>query len=178
MIMRLFTAIAFESKTKEQISALYEELESAGVTGNFTPVSNLHLTLKFLGEVDRSDIRRITAALDTASAAVSSFELKADKCGFFTSRGEKTVWFGMNGEQLSKLAGAVDEEFSKIGFDPEKRQFTPHITLIRRAVCDSAAISRIVVPEITVNVSSSTLFESRRDGGRLLYKPIHSASLK
>lgn len=176
--MRLFIAVAFDSSAKQKISGLYDTLHREGVSGSFTPVDNLHLTLKFLGEVDKTRLEAVKAALNNAASAVDRFEIKSTGCGYFPSRGEKTVWLGMDGERLTSLAQSVDEAVSRLGFEREKRAFTPHVTIVRRAELGPAVLSRINVPEISFAVESATLFESRRDNGRLWYKPLYKASLR
>lgn len=173
MKMRIFIAAAFDSCTKEKISDFYDELRKAGVIGHFTPANNLHLTLKFLGEVEHEQIDPIKAALDSAARGFHAFDLKSEKCGYFNSRGEKTIWLGMNAECLSSLAEAVDIEVSRLGFECERRSFTPHVTLARRASYDGR-IQDLPALEITTPVNGITLFESRRDRG-LWYKPLYKA---
>ncbi|CDZ24057.1 hypothetical protein CCDG5_0938 [[Clostridium] cellulosi] len=176
--MRLFAAISFDENTKNLISELYNKLDIAGVKCNFTPVSNLHLTLKFLGETDNSRLNSIKSALNEAAQIVSCFDIVPDKLGYFPSRSDKTIWLGMKGNGLESLAAAVDESLSKVGYEKEKRKFTPHVTLARRALCDKNAISDIEIPDFVFRVSAVTLFESRRDNGRLWYKPLYLAYLK
>lgn len=176
--MRIFTAIEFDGEVITKISELQKEIRSDGVSGNFTNPENLHLTLKFLGEVEPSGINRLKSALENAAEKSLPFEIAADNCGFFTSRGEKTVWLGMSGDGLSQLAENVDSRFAQIGFERENRKFTPHVTLVRRADFDSAFISRLDVRDIKFRVDFATLFESRRDAGKLLYKPLFRANLK
>lgn len=176
--MRLFAAISFDENTKNSISGLYSKLDMAGVKCNFTPVPNLHLTLKFLGENDDSKLSSIKSALNEAAQTVSCFDIVPDKLGFFSSRGEKTLWLGMRGNGLESLAAAVDESLSRVGYEKEKRRFTPHVTLARRASCDGRVISGIETPNFVFHVNAVTLFESRRDNGRLWYKPLHHSYLK
>jgi RNA 2',3'-cyclic 3'-phosphodiesterase len=175
--MRLFIAVAFDSAAKAKMFELNNVMRSEGITGSFTPAENLHLTLKFLGEVENDRIAAVKAALDNAAGALHEFDINSVRYGFFTSRGEKTVWLSMDGAGLSQLAEAVDTEISGLGFEREKRAFTPHITVARRAVCDADILSHMRAPDIAFTVKSATLFESRRDGGRLWYKPVHSAKL-
>lgn len=175
--MRIFTAIAFDSRVKDQLSELCESLRRAGVTGSFTPAENLHLTLKFLGEVSSENISKIKAALKSAALTVNPFSLSSKECGYFSNRGEKTVWLGMTGSGLSDLANTVDLAFSQLGFETEKRSFTPHITLVRKAHCDATLLSEVNIPHIEQTVSCATLFESRRDAGRLWYKPLFTTEL-
>lgn len=169
--------MAFDSQTKSKLSELYSALRSAGVTGSFTPTDNLHLTLKFLGEVSNVKIPEIKAALVGAAESINKFRLSSAQCGYFSSRGEKTVWLGMESDGLEALAKSVDLALTQLGFEAETRKFIPHVTLARRANCDAEAISSVAVPQIEQNVNCITLFESRRDGGRLLYKPLFSANL-
>ena len=173
--MRLFAAAAFDSCTKSKISDFYDELRKAGVNGNFTPADNLHLTLKFLGEVPYAQIDSVKSALDRAVGSYRAFELKSLKCGCFTSRGEKTIWLGFGGVSLAALAESVDEELSHLNFERERRAFTPHVTLTRRAGCESDVLERLQVPSISSLLDCVTLFESRRDCGRLWYKPLYKA---
>lgn len=178
--MRLFVAVAFNSATKEKISELCEGMSKSGVAGNFTPKDNLHLTLKFLGEVESARVAAVKSALDSAVTNINPFTLQSGNSGFFTSRSEKTIWLGLAGEGLTvlyTLAGAVDISLCKTGFEPERRAFTPHITLARRAVFDTGILESVKAPEFEFTVNSVTLFESRRDAGRLWYKPAYISKM-
>lgn len=178
--MRLFVAVAFDSAAKAKISELCNTMRRAGAAGNFTPTDNLHLTLKFLGDVASARVAAVKAALDSAALTAAPFSIKSGRCGFFVSHGEKTVWMGLAGgglAALNSLAGAVDLAYCKAGFERERRAFTPHVTLARRAVCSADILSRVDVPEFEFIINSATLFESRRDAGRLWYKPVYVAKL-
>lgn len=176
MTMRLFTAVAFDDAAKAQIFALAGTLQARGVTGVFTRRENLHLTLKFLGEVPFSRVDAVRAALTRAAGALAPFAIDAGRCGAFSSRGEKTVWLGFEGAELPRLAAEVDGQLAREGFAPETRPFVSHVTLARRAACPEGALSE-PAPTFSCSVRAVTLFESRRDAGRLWYKPLFSAPL-
>jgi len=178
LIMRLFVAVEFDSGVKASISALQGQLRLLGVTGSFSGEENFHLTLKFLGETEQKLTGDIKAALDCAALAINPFEISAGHCGSFSARGEKTIWLGMDSPFLVKIAGEVDRQTAKLGFERENRAFTPHVTLARRALCSADALAQLNVPEIKFKVTCITLFESRRDAGKLSYKPIYRAILK
>lgn len=182
--MRLFVAVAFDSNVKATIAAFQAQLRLCGVSGSFTHEDCFHLTLKFLGEVDSGRLCTVKTALDKAALSVKPFDITAQNCGYFSSRGEKTAWLGFEGTGLDELAKAINIGLANvsigladIGFERENRAFTPHVTLARRAVCDSELIAHAGVPDVTFTVSAVTLFESRRDGGRLRYKPLYKAEL-
>lgn len=176
--MRLFAAIAFDDTTKRKIAGYCSELKEAGIKGNFTLENNLHLTLKFLGEVDNSKLLKVTDAIQKAANTVSHFDILSNEVGFFTSRGEKTVWLGMEGKYLDAVAKSVDMCLYAKGFEPERRQFTPHVTIIRRAECDDETLKNLPALKLGFTVSSITLFESTRVNGVLCYKPLANAFLK
>lgn len=176
--MRIFTAVEFDGNIKSKISELRNELCAKGISGNFTSPGNLHLTLKFLGEVEPSRLSELKTALENSAGKIPAFEISAEGCGYFTSRGDKTIWLGMTGAGLSKLAEKIDIGFSEIGFERENRAFTPHVTLVRRADCGRDLIKQTDVQDIKFRVEFATLFESRRDAGKLWYKPLFRAKLK
>lgn len=177
MTMRLFAAVAFDDAARAQISAFAAGLQARGVAGGFTRRENLHLTLKFLGEVPSSRADAVRAALVRAAGAFAPFTITAGRCGAFSSRGEKTVWLGFEGAELLRLAAESDGQLAREGFAPETRPFVPHVTLARRASCPEGALSEPAAPPVSCSVRAVTLFESRRDAGRLWYKPLFSAPL-
>lgn len=176
--MRLFTAVAFDSASKDAIEKYCDFLMEFGIKGNYTIKNNLHLTLKFLGEADVKRLSDIKSAVSKAASQIESFEIHSTGCGYFASRGDKTVFLGMNGKNLTELANSVDGSMSEIGFIRETRKFTPHITLVRRAAAGEETFSKLPPINISFNVNSVTLFESRRDQGKLFYKPVFVSKLK
>lgn len=175
--MRLFAAIAFDPEIKIKISQIYEKLRAIGVVGSFTQLSNLHLTLKFFGEENSQSLQKIKFALDKAAANTAAFDITADKCGSFSTRGGKIIWLGMAGKMLYPLYTEMEKSLSEAGFIPEMRAFTPHITLVRKAQCDEKILSEIEIEDLTIYVDKITLFESKRENGFLRYKPLHVSKL-
>lgn len=176
--MRLFTAVAFDAAAKAEIRTFAGSLRARGVEGGFTREENLHLTLKFLGETPPGRLEAIRAALLRAASAAAPFGIAASGCGAFASRGEKTVWLGFDGAGLAELASSVDAQLAREGFAPERRAFVPHVTLARRAFCPPDALQNLEPPALRCAVKAVTLFESRRDDGRLWYKPLFAAPLQ
>jgi 2'-5' RNA ligase len=103
---------------------------------------NIHITLKFLGEVRVSQIDRVRDTLEAVCAGAAPLHLGIDKLGAFPStRAPRIVWAGLQGdiEQLACLAGQVDLALEPLAFPRENRPFTPHLTVGR--VRDHAADS-------------------------------------
>ena len=94
----------------------------------------IHLTLKFLGDIDENITGRITAVIEEAAGSINSFQLKISGLGVFPNpRRVQVVWVGLTGE-LEKLGGLqknIESGLVPLGFKAESRPFTPHLTLGR-----------------------------------------------
>lgn len=93
---------------------------------------NLHVTLKFLGGVDEGRLADVGAALERA-ASVPAFEVAVQGLGAFPSLNRpRVLWAGTSGSSaFTRLAESVDRGLVALGFAPEERGFTPHVTLGR-----------------------------------------------
>ncbi len=136
---------------------------------------NLHITLKFLGDVEAAEIHRVCETVQRAVADVSPFRFELRGAGAFPSvRRPRTIWLGAAaGErEMVELAKIVEKKLQKLGFPREGRRFQPHLTIgrIRRggkpseSFCDLLAENSDVevgaIPVDEVFVFSSTLTPS------------------
>ena len=95
---------------------------------------NLHLTLKFLGQVDEARLATIAAALEGAVAGAVAFDAAVVGLGAFpTATRPRVIWAGLSegAPALSGVAARVDAALGALGFPPEARPFSPHVTLGR-----------------------------------------------
>jgi len=132
--MRCFVAISLPEELKASISGIQDRLKTAGADVSWTRQEGMHLTLKFLGEVEEKMIPNIERALDMAVDGITTFMLSVSGMGIFPDmRRPRVVWIGLKeeGDNLIRLHKGVDEELKKTGFPSEDRRFTPHITLGR-----------------------------------------------
>ena len=132
--MRCFIAISLPDERKAEISGIQERMKTAGADLSWTRQEGMHLTLKFLGEVEEKRIPKIERSLDMAVDGITTFTLSVSGMGIFPDlRSPRVVWIGLKeeGNNLIKLHKGVEEELKKIGFPSEERRFTPHITLGR-----------------------------------------------
>src|SRR5205807_9875303 len=101
----------------EHIDHLRRELPD--VRASWIREENLHLTLKFLGDVPVADVRKLSLAVEAATHAASPFELAVSGCGAFPPHGQpKVLWIGLNDAsgELSTLHETLERECESVGF--------------------------------------------------------------
>lgn len=179
--MRTFIAIEFDKETKNNISNLQNAIKADCKKGNFTTKDNLHLTLHFLGELEPEDIEYVEEAMHATAEKNRKFTLNFEKTGYF-DRGERCiVWLGIEkSKELVRLYEILERNLSKQGFKREKTAFTPHVTLSRETalIYNKKIIVDKFKPEFEgMEVKEICLMESRRIGGKLVYKKLSSAKL-
>lgn len=125
--MRLFIAIALPDPVREALSGLRSGLPGA----RWVEPEAMHLTLRFIGEVDETEAEDIDAAL--AAITAPAFDLAISGIGSFQSRRRvRSIWVGLQrSEPLARLQGKVESAVVRAGFEPEGRKFKPHVTLAR-----------------------------------------------
>ena len=131
--MRTFIAIPLPPECRAALEAAQSGLRSIGADVRWTAVGSIHLTLKFLGEIDPAVLADLARAL-AGAAAVEPFALKIQGLGAFPDlRGPRVVWCGLAGDTdaLVRLQSAVETACVSLGFTPEQRPFHPHLTLGR-----------------------------------------------
>jgi len=133
--VRCFIAISLPDRVKAGLKQLQAQLKSGGQTSiKWVDPYSVHLTLKFLGSVDGDKLSPITAAMAEAVQGVSPFSLKVEGLGAFPNlRRVQVVWVGVSGEEdkLAHLQQRLESNLAGLGFIPENRRFTPHLTLAR-----------------------------------------------
>jgi len=138
---RLFVAIGLPQDVQKKLLDFQRELKSFAKNVKWARVKNIHLTLKFFGNVEEERISGLASALHTISAA--SFPIHVKGCGFFPdSRRPNVFWAGVMGTGLSPLQQKVEDVTSQLGFEREKRSFNPHLTLAR--LRDSRGLQSLV----------------------------------
>jgi 2'-5' RNA ligase len=133
--IRAFIAIELTDELKLALTRLQGQLKS----GSQAPVRwvdpySIHLTLKFLGSISPDMAGKITVVLEEAVRGIPPFPLEAKGLGAFPSlKRVQVVWVGITGEveRLRQLQRRIDSSLSSLGFIPESRPFTPHLTLAR-----------------------------------------------
>jgi 2'-5' RNA ligase len=159
---RLFIALSFSEEVKDSLAAITGHIPGA----DWSESEKYHLTLRFLGEVEKAALDEIGAGLESVSAR--SFHLTLRGLGVFPLRGDpETLWVGVDrNEALTSLRNKIESLVVRRGQPPESRKFHPHVTLAR--VGNSrpewvgayvAANSLFSIPDIAVQ--SFALFSSK-----------------
>ncbi len=134
MFMRTFIAIPLAVECQAMLGRLQQDLRACKADIRWAAISSIHLTLKFLGEVDPAIIPKLAESLDDPSIPHDGFDLRLHGLGCFPNqRSPRVIWCGINGEteKLSRLQQKVETVCASLGFAPENRPFHPHLTLGR-----------------------------------------------
>jgi 2'-5' RNA ligase len=131
--MRLFIAINFTAKDRQRIYNSARKMRDAELPIRWVDTDQLHLTLKFLGEVRPERVGQVKAAVAAVAAKTGSFTMKLGGAGAFpTMRRPKVIWLGAEASpELRCLKHDLEWELAPQGFEREVRAFHPHITLGR-----------------------------------------------
>jgi len=188
--LRCFVAIKLPEEVKAGLSRLQAELKS----GKQSPIKwvdpyNIHLTLKFLGNVNLDMTTQITGAIGEAARGVSPFHLEIKGLGVFPNpRRVQVIWVGMSGEvdKLLQLQKGIESALARLGFAPEARAFTPHLTLARvreraspdeRQKLGELIASTKFETEYTFPVEAVSLMRSQLTREGAIYSQISSVEL-
>ncbi len=144
--IRTFVAVDVAEAVRERAAQLIELLRGAGGDVKWVEPHNLHLTLKFLGDVAETEVNSVCQAVARAAAGMPPFLMSVQGAGAFPHIGRpRTIWIGVEEgtEPLQSLQRAVDKALKPLGFPKEQRAFHPHLTLgrIRRGGPELHALS-------------------------------------
>jgi 2'-5' RNA ligase len=141
----------------------------------------IHLTLRFIGEVDRHTARDVDAAL--AGLHHPGFSIAVSGIGIFERRGQiETVWAGVSPQEPVKaLHNKVDQALARVGIAAERRAYLPHITLARLGRASGPVRDFVAghggLATHTFNVERFGLYESRLTPDRAVYLPVEEYPL-
>ncbi len=132
--MRTFIAIDLAPPIKDELSNFIQKLAAISSNIKWVKRNGMHLTLKFLGEIEEDKLDEIKSCLSEISKDHASFSLQLKGTGTFPPGKKKprVLWIGIEeNKKLIILQSDIEKKLSKLGFLPEKRLFHPHLTLGR-----------------------------------------------
>lgn len=129
--MRTFIAIELPEHVRAEVFHKLEKIQEGGlVRGSFVEKENLHLTLKFLGEMGEEKIKEVIKKLGEIKMA--KFSCETGKIGFFPSEDyARVIWIDMISEEIKKLQQEIENKLAEIGIKKDDREFTSHVTIAR-----------------------------------------------
>lgn len=169
--MRLFVALELPVELRERLTLLAGGLPGA----RFIAADHLHLTLRFIGEVNTPEAEEIDHAL--ASLRARAFPLRLTGLGVRSKTGRPTaLWIGAErNEALERLHAKIETALQRAGRPPERRRFTPHVTLARldMTVAETKLAAYIQAHNLfqaaTVPIEHFSLFSSLRGKEQSVY---------
>lgn len=177
--MRLFTAVDLPKNILMRLDRLLTALRPEALI-KWSPLDNLHITTKFIGEWPQSRLEELTAALDELPAR-DSFEVELRDLGWYPpERSPRVLWVGVHaGEQLRALARDTEELLGKYGVARDERPYSPHLTLARITSPVPLRGLREKVAELQpaalgrFTVSSFQLYRSDPGSTSSIYRKLH-----
>ena len=132
--IRTFIAVSLSSSILAGIEKLVQTLQTDFGAVRWVEPKNLHVTLKFLGDIPLNDLPQLIRTVTRCASQTDSFDLVFQGVGAFPNReSPKTVWVGCRegSDELLQLANSMDESLLSIGYPKEVRRFSPHLTIGR-----------------------------------------------
>jgi RNA 2',3'-cyclic 3'-phosphodiesterase len=132
--VRTFVCIEVPPAIQARVEALQRALRRADAPVSWVKPANIHLTIKFLGDVAASRLGDVRQAVERACQPIRPFEVTVAGAGCFPSaRSPRVLWVGLDPlpDELRKLHANVEAELERLGFAREARRFSPHLTIAR-----------------------------------------------
>ncbi len=187
--MRAFIAIELPEEVRDILSKIQDELKQTRADVKWVAAENIHLTLKFLGEIEQELVKKIQAILEEIAQNNSPFSLHLSNLGAFPKlQYPRVVWFGAIDDQpVLNIAKDLESQMLKIGFPAESRPFSSHITLgrVRSGLNRKVLVEKIEflnknlsppLPEF--KVFGLTLFKSTLTPHGPLYEAVFNCPLR
>ncbi|MBN1537839.1 MAG: RNA 2',3'-cyclic phosphodiesterase [Anaerolineales bacterium] len=136
-VIRSFIAIALSSEIQAKLTKISTELQTQlkDIPIRWVPVENIHLTLKFLGDVSTANLEMLKTTLQAEVAGHNPFEISVGELGAFPNiRRPRVIWVNVQAPaELSAVQHGIETSMARLGYPLEERPFHPHLTLSRVA---------------------------------------------
>lgn len=180
--MRLFTGIALPSHVLDQLARVLKELRPLAPL-KWSPLENLHITSKFIGEWPEARLRELALALENLNLT-GSFEVTVAGFGYFPNpHNPRTLFAAVQaGPELAELAGRIGQALRPLGVAQENRPYSPHLTLARIKNEDTRKLRDHIAHMThsdfgTFQVSEFHLYLSKTGPNGSIYKQLATYSL-
>lgn len=188
--MRAFIAIELPQEIKDYFKNLQDKLKTCGADVKWVEPVNIHLTLKFLGEISEPQTKEIIKIMGNVSSAKPAFDITLGSLGAFPGiTSPRVIWVGIDaGAQESKqIAQELEDRLCRLGIPKDEKGFSAHITIARTksAFNITALIQDLknmagIMPEekLRFKAAKISLIKSTLTPKGPLYEPLQDTSLK
>lgn len=189
--MRTFIAINLNDKIKQALAKVQAELEKSNADVKWADPENIHLTLKFLGEISEQQVGQIKEALDKVASNLKPFEITLSGIGAFPKLDyPRVVWVGIEKgkNETEGIAKMIEDELEKLGFEKEKRGFTAHLTIGRvrsgknkdalKEILNSLNLQPTTYYLKPSDVNAIYLYQSTLTPKGPVYTPLHTSAFQ
>jgi RNA 2',3'-cyclic 3'-phosphodiesterase len=181
--MRTFIAVELNREARSIVNKYIDSLGEYIKDVKWVAEENLHITIKFLGEIKENELSKLKENVEKTAAIFGPFVLTLADTGFFPGeKAARVVWIGADGgiDHLLELFQELENNLEQIGFDREEKTFSPHLT-IGRAKRDKKIIVNDNFPEfdsITIDVKSISIMKSTLTPDGPIYERIFKTDFK
>lgn len=156
-MIRTFICIEVPPSIQARIDELQRALRRKDVPISWVKPANIHLTIKFLGDLTAAAIASVGQAVERACQAIMPFDITVDGTGGFPSaKSPRVLWVGLSPlpDELRKLHSNIEAELEREGFAREAKRFAPHLTIGR--VRDSFKARQTIEEMLTAGFAAET----------------------
>lgn len=175
--IRSFLAIPLDEPLKNHIAALQRRLRTQLPDVRWSPVGNLHLTLRFFGDIPEEWLEKIGESMLSIGRLHAAFALRFSGLGAFPdARRARVLWLGTQDRgELARLHADLEDALAKLGIEAENRPFAPHLTLGRsrgKPLKATGVLDKFSEEApLTLAVDTLVLYESRLERLGALHIP-------
>lgn len=184
---RLFIAIEIPKRIENTLETLENTLKESHCDARWVKPANIHITLRFLGDVDIQNINSLIKTLDIGFQTTKKFLVSLDKLdGFASLNSLNILWAGIKDQdkKIEEIVSSLEDVLSEFGFEKEGKKFQAHLTLARiqsgknkiGLIEKIKEINQTFKP-IPFAINNITLFESQLTSRYPVYFPIHQIKL-
>ncbi len=147
-VVRAFLAIDLDDDLKPKINKIIREFKKIDTRIKYVELNNLHLTLKFFGDIDTNGLELLENAIGNVVNDFEPFKINIKGCGAFPNNNHiKVIWVGIDNDGIIKeLHDKLDKEFTRLGFDKDKK-FSTHLTIGRMKSAKNKSQVKTVIEE-------------------------------
>lgn len=184
---RLFIAMPLGDRVEQTLSGIIHDLKRSAAAVRWVSPKNVHLTLRFIGDTEPSQVDELKAVLDNTARQFTAVDTRIDLLSAFPNlKRPRIFWAGCSDHEVTKrlcrVADAVERGVQELGFEPSNKMFKPHLTLGRVKRPDNldrlvATLGQYELPALDLHLDRIVLFRSTLTSEGPIYDRLHETSL-